>query len=459
MTLTGPTGPAASFNFAGPFLPNNNPAATPTGTGNLTGNYGWVVTFITATGETDYNVIDGTASPSAQQVLLTNIPISSNAAVIGRNIYRTIANAVPPLDNIYYLVTTINDNVTTSYTDNTPDSSITGGRVASGSNSATGVFTGNGYQYIQPVGVSVAIGESALATHEGYANTAVGANVLAANTSGARNVGIGIFALTANTTGYQNTAIGVHALGSSTTIQNATAIGYLALGNANTATTTPSVAIGAYALNNENNANAANVAIGFNCMEGTTTGNNNVAVGEVALFANTSGSQCVAVGGASLTAQTTGLYNTGLGFQALNSLTTSNANTAVGWGSLSSNVTGANNIGVGNAAGKYETGSDALYIDALDRGSLANGKSHSLIYGTMNASVASQTLALNATVTVANGIGAYGATPPAQLTGWGTPTGNVVQNNYAGASATLAQTSAAVAQIIATLKALGIYAA
>lgn len=44
-----------------------------------------------------------------------------------------------------------------------------------------------------------------------------------------------------------------------------------------------------------------------------------------------------------------------------------------------------------------------------------------------------------------------------QSTGWGTPTGAAVENNYAGASATLAQTSAAVAKIITTLKGTGLF--
>ena len=49
--------------------------------------------------------------------------------------------------------------------------------------------------------------------------------------------------------------------------------------------------------------------------------------------------------------------------------------------------------------------------------------------------------------------------PPAQLTGWGSPTGAGVINNFPGASASLEQTSETVAQIIITLQALGIYGA
>ena len=44
---------------------------------------------------------------------------------------------------------------------------------------------------------------------------------------------------------------------------------------------------------------------------------------------------------------------------------------------------------------------------------------------------------------------------PPSTTGWGVPTGGAVQPSYNGASATLAQTSAAVAQIIAVLIARG----
>jgi hypothetical protein len=44
-----------------------------------------------------------------------------------------------------------------------------------------------------------------------------------------------------------------------------------------------------------------------------------------------------------------------------------------------------------------------------------------------------------------------------QSAGWGTPTGAAVQSNYSGATATLAQTSAAVAEIIAALKLTGLF--
>jgi hypothetical protein len=63
-------------------------------------------------------------------------------------------------------------------------------------------------------------------------------------------------------------------------------------------------------------------------------------------------------------------------------------------------------------------------------------------------------------MTVIAGLGINGNAPAAQSTGWGTPTGGSVQNNYAaGVGATLLATSDAVAQIITVLKAVGILGA
>jgi hypothetical protein len=45
---------------------------------------------------------------------------------------------------------------------------------------------------------------------------------------------------------------------------------------------------------------------------------------------------------------------------------------------------------------------------------------------------------------------------PQQSAGWGAPTGAVVQNNFSGTAATLAQTSAAVAELIANLISAGV---
>ncbi len=97
-----------------------NIAATGTGTaavsasGPLTGTYQYWVTF--------YNTITGTESNpftpetsvslSGKQVHLSSIPISSDAQVNARRIYRTVGNGA-----VGFLVTTIENNTQTTYTD------------------------------------------------------------------------------------------------------------------------------------------------------------------------------------------------------------------------------------------------------------------------------------------------------------------------------------------------------
>lgn len=54
-------------------------------------------------------------------------------------------------------------------------------------------------------------------------------------------------------------------------------------------------------------------------------------------------------------------------------------------------------------------------------------------------------------------LGVNGATPPAKVTGFGTPTGTGVIANFPGATATLAQCSQAIAQLITDIKNFGLY--
>lgn len=54
-------------------------------------------------------------------------------------------------------------------------------------------------------------------------------------------------------------------------------------------------------------------------------------------------------------------------------------------------------------------------------------------------------------------IGVNSTAPPAKVTGFGTPTGTGVIANFAGASATLAQCSQAIAQLITDMKGIGFY--
>lgn len=87
------------------------------------GTYAYAVTFVTASGEVGH----GTAGLSLwalgignTKASLTGIPTSSDARVTSRKIYRTVNGGAGDLK----LVATIADNVTTTYTDSTADGSL-----------------------------------------------------------------------------------------------------------------------------------------------------------------------------------------------------------------------------------------------------------------------------------------------------------------------------------------------
>jgi hypothetical protein len=222
--------------------------------GILTGNYYYRISFVTALGETETGASSALVAPSSQQVNLTNIPCSPDAAVIARKIYRTAAGGS---NLLMKLVDTINDNTSTTYTDNLADGSLgvceprinsTGGLIYNGS--ALAAIIDN---------ATTAIGISALKVNTGYFNSALGSNVLRSNTTGYNNAGLGINALYANTTGYYNSALGSYSLYANTT-------GYYG------------AALGASALRS-NTTGYYNSALGSNALYANTTGFNNSAIG------------------------------------------------------------------------------------------------------------------------------------------------------------------------------------
>jgi hypothetical protein len=71
----------------------------------------------------------------------------------------------------------------------------------------------------------------------------------------------------------------------------------------------------------------------------------------------------------------------------------------VGILALSTNQTGDYNIGLGYYAGRYETGSDSLYIDTRNRTNTAGDKAGAILYGVMNNTPTSQRLKINANIT------------------------------------------------------------
>ncbi len=150
-----------------------------------------------------------------------------------------------------------------------------------------------------------------------YSNTALGINVLNANTTGGQNSATGFLALRANTTGNENSATGARALYANTT------------GNENSAT-------GSYAL------------------YANTTGNQNSATGNSALFTNTTGSNNVGFGNGAGLGNATGILNVFLGASAgkfqtngTTSLSTTNRSIYIGANSRGSSNLDDNSIVIG----------------------------------------------------------------------------------------------------------------
>jgi hypothetical protein len=111
---------------------------TPTTGGSVTvGTHQYMTTMITPYGESFQGTPSSTVTVSSgsQTVPLTGIPIG-NLNVTARNIYRTNANGT-----LYYLIGTLNDNVTTTFTDTYADNTLTG---------ATLTGTTSGYALLAP---------------------------------------------------------------------------------------------------------------------------------------------------------------------------------------------------------------------------------------------------------------------------------------------------------------------
>lgn len=146
-----------------------------------------------------------------------------------------------------------------------------------------------------------------------------------------------------------------------------------------------------------------NTAIGFYVLYPNTTGYSNVAIGSHVLESNTTGYANVAIGSSgsglgALGANTIGNSNVAIGQKAAWANETGNYNVAIGVGALYSNI-GSSNVALGYMAGKYETGSNAFYVDNQSRGNTAGDKAGALLYGTFDATPANQTLKINAKIT------------------------------------------------------------
>jgi hypothetical protein len=148
------------------------------------------------------------------------------------------------------------------------------------------------------------------------ANTAIGANAMAANTTGNNNTAVGYGALNVNVSGSRNTAIGGLAMAKSKTGDANSILGYLALTN--------------------NISGSRNVGVGVNALWSDTSGSDNVGIGYAALNGNKNGNWNVAVGNNALIAAT-GSLNIGIGSNAGgDSVTTGSKNIVIGAATLTS---------------------------------------------------------------------------------------------------------------------------
>lgn len=107
-------------------IPNPGVALPPTAAinavaGNLNGLYEYVVTFVTASGETVASAESNAVSPVSQQVNLTAIPIGGTGTT-ARRIYRALNGS-----GIFRRIAEIANNTATTFTDNVTDAVMNAG--------------------------------------------------------------------------------------------------------------------------------------------------------------------------------------------------------------------------------------------------------------------------------------------------------------------------------------------
>jgi hypothetical protein len=104
--------------------------------GSLSGAYQYGLTFLWLGGETELSPLSAVVNPASRNVVLSAIPLSPAHTVTGRNIYRTTAGGGL---STMGLVATLADNITTTYTDSTPDLSLGLAPPTASSGSVTGL--------------------------------------------------------------------------------------------------------------------------------------------------------------------------------------------------------------------------------------------------------------------------------------------------------------------------------
>jgi hypothetical protein len=264
------------------------------------GQYYYIVTYITAIGETNPSSPIGIITDSNNRsVQISNIPISTNAKVIGRKIYRTGVNQTSDRGS---LLVTINDNTTTSYLDIKADSALGPNSWANYRPNTTSKYisvNGNRSLLLDPHSTFIGY-QAGFSANETPFSTFVGNAAGYAVTSGQSNVFVGDTAGRYTTTGGGNIAIG----------------GYLSLYS--------------------NSIGSGNISIGDQALRYSTSGSYNIGLGNGSggKILTSQGNMFLGISSGSLYAQFPNAnYSTAIGY---NSYTTKNNQTVIGGDSLSS---------------------------------------------------------------------------------------------------------------------------
>lgn len=89
--------------------------------GNPSGSYQYLITYVNSFGESEPSPRSPAVAVTTNQISLTAIPTADAAAIVtARRIYRNQDGGT-----VWYLVATLSDNTTTTYTDNVADASLT----------------------------------------------------------------------------------------------------------------------------------------------------------------------------------------------------------------------------------------------------------------------------------------------------------------------------------------------
>lgn len=146
-------------------------------------------------------------------------------------------------------------------------------------------------------------------------------------------------------------------------------------------------------------------------------------------------------------------------------IVTSNLTAYSQFANLSTGTAGVQLIAIGNNSHGFDIGITSINYSGAYLTSGPTGESN-FVSGGGNAPLSFATngiervrIAAAGAVTINGVLGVNGNAGPAQVTGFGTPTGTGVIANFPGASATLPQCSQAIAQLIKDIKAIGFYGA